>query len=294
VVDGASVYTSYMRDGGASGTYIRLVSGLFRYYPDLGGWGEIASGSVLVAGAVQFGGLGYTYAVATQADALAVAETVYGGIYYRSVQDAFGAMVPGSTITLINDVNRQLGTSKACVLDLGGHVLSYSGDIFEVYNCEVTIRNGTIRELGSGVSCFKLSANGTLNLESDVSIEGAAGQNTNCFYIPGDGATVNILGADISTTRIFSSNWPQGVSVSVTGAGKYPGEILWPGIPSPASGTIAVAGGWWNEDPSAYLASGLEGLKVSDHGESYAARGFPCRYHVHSGAVDSGIIVIVR
>ena len=166
-----------------------------------------------------------------------------------------------------------------------GDVMSISG------GSSATLTNGTVLQLYSGRSCFVLYAGATLNMDATVTVTGADDNDqwTCGFYLPGDGpVAVNMDGTGFSTRFMFSAVWLPGTRIAITGDGACPVSDIpyWGAAPAPAE-NLSIGGGWWNVDPSAYLA---EGARVRDYGAEHP--GVPCRYRVYTPR--SGFTVIFR
>ena len=201
---------------------------------------------------------------AEEAEALAV-EATFDGVAYTNLEQALRIAAPwNGTVKLASDLSRAVrvpnlaGVPSATelVLDFDGHELGGVADMFGLAPGPLLkLDNGTIRVKANDKSAVSVSSSCYLHVGPGTTIAGDAGFRSCGFYIPGHDSAVEIDGATIATTRMFS--WGgDGVNTHVTVLGDGTNtcdSIFWPGTSLPTSSSLAIRGGWWKADPSDYV-----------------------------------------
>lgn len=201
-------------------------------------------------------------------------EATFQEVAYTNVSVALAQARPSAgTVVLQADIGHaakfadDADTAGGATLDLNGHGIRVPGDVFQVgKNKSLTLRGGTLAPTTGSKSCITLMASSKLTAESTVSLEGASGLVTCGFYLPGAGAQAVLDGTSVSTSYMFSwSGSAAGASVTVRGDGTNTCQgIFWPGTKLPAGCTLAICGGWWRADPTAYVPANHLKLRYAD------------------------------
>ncbi len=135
---------------------------------------------------------------------------------YATLQEAIDAAKSGDTIVLLGDVvvDKLTVIDKDMTIDLGGHKLSRSGSVLDIYS-NVVIRNGDIAvENATGTGAVWVNKQASLVVEKDVSIT----VPDSCFGVSFDGSCD---GAKIA----FSGTIKGGNGITINGTIKTANQL---------------------------------------------------------------------
>ncbi len=217
------------------------------------------------------------------------------GVEYESLQAAIDAANGQGTITLTTDITENVTIggaatyalrSSGLVIDLAGKTLTGS---VVVNSGTVEIKNGTIINTDSGVSAIQTFANTTLtdvdvtSARHAVRIEGGVttinggnyklapqGDMTIHAVNVSDGGEVVILGGTFTGPKGTIANSGSAVQIQSGSVGTIENGYFAGGFNDTLVGadTLTVKGGFFDQDPSAFLAADMEALEtgLADYG----------------------------
>ena len=265
-----------------NGTKFYVHSGMFMSHPAEGKVGTrvVADTSRIFYDPQTRDGTSYPYSVLPDDTTFDwMVEAVYDDAAYTNLTTALAvAHGSGGHVVMTADVNHAAKTAAktgSVWLDLGGHVLSHNSDLFSVEKQgEIRITNGTLRELETGKSAFKIAEGSSLEMDATAKIDGSAGKTTCGFWIPGKNASILLNGTSVSTTRLVSwSADGAGTSFDICGDGTNTCSLIfWPGSSLPSGASLTIRGGYWAVDPALYV--------TNNHVILYRAAATPCKWQV--------------
>ncbi len=211
-----------------------------------------------------------------------------GDDLYYSLQEAIDAASDGDTITVLTDIKniQNVTINKNVVIDLNAHTVN--GAILPS-NGDITIKNGWIKNTDNGQSAIEINS-GKLNL-ANVNIESARHavridgeveaviDGGTYKVVPIDGKTVHAVNVSGNANVVIKNgefigpkgtvadsgaavNVQEGSTVTIEG-GTFTGGK---NNTLATKGTLAIYGGIYDQDPSAYV---VDGYKTSDKANNF-------------------------
>lgn len=211
-----------------------------------------------------------------------------GENHYYSLQEAIDAANDGDIITLVADIKivQNVTINKNVVVDLNGHTVN--GAILPS-NGDITVKNGWIKNTDNGQSAIEINS-GKLNL-TNVNIESARHairidgdvqaviDGGTYKVVPVDGKTVHAINVSGNANVVIKNgefigpkgtvadsgaavNVQEGSTVTIEG-GTFTGGK---NNTLATKGTLAIYGGIYDQDPSAYV---VDGYKTSDKANNF-------------------------
>ena len=211
-----------------------------------------------------------------------------GENHYYSLQEAIDAANDGDIITLVADIKtvQNVTINKNVVVDLNGHTVN--GAILPS-NGDITVKNGWIKNTDNGQSAIEINS-GKLNL-TNVNIESARHairidgdvqaviDGGTYKVVPVDGKTVHAVNVSGNANVVIKNgefigpkgtvadsgaavNVQEGSTVTIEGGTFTRGK----NNTLATKGTLAIYGGIYDQDPSAYV---VDGYKTSDKANNF-------------------------
>ncbi len=211
-----------------------------------------------------------------------------GENHYYSLQEAIDAANDGDIITLVADIKtvQNVTINKNVVVDLNGHTVN--GAILPS-NGDITVKNGWIKNTDNSQSAIEINS-GKLNL-ANVNIESARHavridgeveaviDGGTYKVVPVDGKTVHAVNVSGNANVVIKNgefigpkgtvadsgaavNVQEGSTVTIEG-GTFTGGK---NNTLATKGTLAIYGGIYDQDPSAYV---VDGYKTSDKANNF-------------------------
>lgn len=211
-----------------------------------------------------------------------------GENHYYSLQEAIDAANDGDIITLVADIKtvQNVTINKNVVVDLNGHTVN--GAILPS-NGDITVKNGWIKNTDNSQSAIEINS-GKLNL-ANVNIESARHavridgeveaviDGGTYKVVPVDGKTVHAVNVSGNANVVIKNgefigpkgtvadsgaavNVQEGSTVTIEGGTFTRGK----NNTLATKGTLAIYGGIYDQDPSAYV---VDGYKTSDKANNF-------------------------